>query len=157
MKIEKEVVWRVGSCRFDSEEYALKYIEGKKKENENYALNLAAIQGTGQDKAIPVEILRQGEYAEDYNKFSFLIKNKDGWEECCTGETLSYISQSATIKVLTPGAFMKGFSSCCYEIVSSTQFGKFVKEAARMNTLAGDILSTEEFAEVLSRVEIAPF
>ncbi len=159
MKIEKIEVWQVDCFRFHSEEEALEYIEREKESLNRVNDNLAAIRAVEHLEVIPVQLERHEKFSEDFNEFTFLFKSRDGdwWRECCRDEGISYVSQSAKIKVLTPGEFMKGFSSCRYEIVSSTQFGKFVKEAARMNTLAGDILSTEEFASVLSRVEIQPF
>lgn len=156
MKIEPVQAWKVNGITFNSEEDARAYIERKETEDKNLTDNLAAIQTAGEQSVIPIQLIRR-ESAEKYNEFTFLIKIDDEWRECCSGDSLSYISQYSNIKVLTPGEFMNGFSSCDYDIASSTWFGHFVKEAARMNSLAGDILSVKEFAGILSKVEISPF
>jgi len=157
MKIEVVQAWKVNGSTFISEEDAREYIERKEIEDKNLTDNIAAIQAAGEQSVIPIQLIRRGKYAEKYNEFSFLIKIEDEWREFCSGDNIPYLSQYSTMKALTPGEFMNGFSSCHYEIASSTWFGYFVKEAARMNSLAGDILSVEEFAGILSKVEIAPF
>lgn len=156
MKIEKAEVWRVDGRSFLLESDAQNYLDKQEEQTKKFEANLHLIGDADKNKAIAFQ-KENLVYHDKDNEFSFLVWDDDQWRDCPDNTPLFYLSQNFKIKFITPGEFIKGFSSCEYEFENSSYFGRFIKEAARMNTLAGDILSTEEFAEVLSRVEIQPF
>ena len=155
MKIEKTEAWIVDGILYRSEEEALAYVEEVERRDSQYEQNLKEIQNIKGD-LIPI-LVEYVTASMGINKFSFLTRDYDRVTEICQDHALESFSDFAKIKVITPGEFMAGFKTCKYEFQSAVYFGRFVKYAAKMNTLAGDIMSVEEFAEVLSRVEISPF